>query len=173
MKSFSVTLILLSSILSSSSNVLAVRQRSSVASSKVFMQDQPTGCEYNSAVLDVLAQKTSLDELIIVIARLGSNEARSNINNRRLHNVRTYLTEFLTDPSVRRKSEMIVLAQGERVQGLGRIEFYVGGKLVRTLTMRTNADVTVANCAREPPERPCPRSMRNFYPCKDKYIVQQ
>jgi hypothetical protein len=172
MKPLFVPLISLSLLLSSST-VLALRHRSSAVSSKVFMQDQPTGCEYNSAVLDVLAQKTSLDQLIIVIARLGSNEGRSNLNRRRLHNVRTYLTEFLTDPSVRRNTEMIVLAQGERVHGFGRIEFYVSGKLVRTLTMRTNADLTIANCAREPPEDPCPRSMRNFYPCKDKYIARQ
>lgn len=132
-------------------------------------QDRPTGCEYNTAILDSLAQKTNLDELIIVIARLGSNETKPNLNNRRLHNVRTYLTEFLTDPSVRRRPERIVLARGERVQGFGRIELYVNGKLVDTLTIRTNADFSVANCGREPPESPCPPSMRNFYPCKDRY----
>lgn len=132
-------------------------------------QDRPTGCEYNTAILDSLAQKTRLDELIIVIARLGSNEMKPNLNNRRLHNVRTYLTEFLTNPSVRRKPETIVLARGERVQDFGRIEFYVNGKLVDTLKIRTNADFSIANCGREPPESPCPLSMRNFYPCKDRY----
>jgi hypothetical protein len=133
------------------------------------MQDRPTGCEYNTAILDSLAQKTQLDQLIIVIAHLGSNETKPNLNNCRLHNVRTYLTEFLTDPSVRRKPETIVLAQGERVPGLGRIEFYVNGRLVDVLKIRTNADLSVANCGREPPENPCPHSMRNFYPCKDRY----
>ena len=36
-------------------------------------QDRPTGCEYNTAIVDSLAQRTRLDELIIVIAHLGSN----------------------------------------------------------------------------------------------------
>lgn len=137
--------------------------------SNSITQDRPTGCEYNTTILDSLAQKTGLDELIIVIARLGSNETKPNLNNRRLHNVRTYLTEFLTDPSVARKPETIVLAQGEAVQGFGRIEFYVNGKLVGILKIRANADLAVANCGREPPESPCPRSMRKFYPCKGRY----
>jgi hypothetical protein len=132
-------------------------------------QDRPTGCEYNTAILDSLAQKTKLDELIIVIARLGSNETKANLNNRRLHNVRTYLTEFLTDPSVRRRPETVVLAQGERAQDIGTIEFYVNGKLVNALKIRANADLSIANCGREPPENPCPPSMRNLFPCKDKY----
>jgi hypothetical protein len=130
---------------------------------------KPTGCEYNSAALDALAQKIRFNDLLIVIARQGSNETRPNLNRRRLHNVRTYLTEFLTDSSVRRGREMLVLAQGERVQGFGRIEFYVNGKLVSTLTMRTNGDLIAANCGTEPPEAPCSISMKNFYPCKDKH----
>jgi hypothetical protein len=132
-------------------------------------QDRPTGCEYNTAILDSLAQKTKPDELIIVIARLGSNDTKPNLNNRRLHNVRTYLSEFLSDPSVHRKPETIILAQGERVSDFGRIDFYVTGKLVDTLKIRTNADLSVADCGREPPERPCPPSMRNFFPCRDRY----
>ncbi len=137
--------------------------------SESIAQDRPTGCEYNTAILDSLAQKTNLDELIIVIARLGPNETKPNLNNRRLHNVRTYLTEFLTDPSVRRKPETVVLAQGERAQDFGSIEFYVNGKLVDTLKIRANADLSVANCGREPSENPCPPSMRNLFPCKDNY----
>jgi hypothetical protein len=150
-------------------NVVAYECASGRGQSEVIMQDQPTGCEYNSAVLDGLAQRTQPDELIIVIARLGSRERRPNLNDRRLQNVRTYLTEFLRDPTVRRNPKSIILAQGERVQGLGRIEFYISGKLVRALTMRTNADLTGANCAREPHESPCPPSLRHFYPCKDRY----
>jgi hypothetical protein len=168
MKHFIITLISVSLVLLSF-NMRTLTRWSSAASSEVIMQDEPTGCEYNSAALDVLAQKSRLADLIIVIARLGSNETRPNLNSRRLHNVRTYLTEFLTDPSVRRSSETIVLAQGERVLGFGRVEFYVNGKLVSTLTLRTNADLTAANCGIEPPESPCPSSMKNFYPCKDKH----
>jgi hypothetical protein len=132
-------------------------------------QAGPTGCEYNTAILDGLAQHTERDELIIVIARLGPKDTKPNLNNRRLHNVRSYLSEFLTDSHVRRAPETIVLAQGERAPDYGSVEFYVKGKLVNTLKLRPNSDLSVANCGSEPPEDPCPRQMRNLYPCKDKY----
>lgn len=143
-----------------------------VIRSEPITQTRPTGCEYNAAILDSLAQRTKLDELIIVIARLGSNETKPNLNNRRLHNVRVYFTEFLTDPSVRRKPATVVLAHGERVSDFGSIEFYVNGKLVDTLRIRPNADLSLANCGREPPESACPPSMRDFFPCRDRYARQ-
>jgi len=138
-------------------------------SSEAMTQSRPTGCEYNTAILDGLAQKTKPNELIIVIAHLGPKDTKPNLNNRRLHNVRAYLAEFLTDSSVRRRAETIVLAQGERAQDYGSVEFYVNGKLVATLKIRPNADLSVANCGWEPPENPCPPAMRDLYPCKDKY----
>lgn len=138
------------------------------AISQSVTQAVPTGCEYNTAILDGLAQKTDADELIIVIARLGPQDTKPNLNNRRLHNVRTYFTEVLTDPRVRRRAEMLVFAQGEPAPDYGRLEFYVKGKLVNTLRLRANADLSVANCGSEPPENPCAGAMRNLYPCKDK-----
>ena len=132
-------------------------------------QPVPTGCEYNTAVLDGVTQQTGPDELIIVIARLGPKDTKPNLNNRRLHNVRSYLSEFLTDSRVRRRPETIVLAEGERASDYGSVEFYVEGKLFHTLKLLPNSDLSLANCAWEPPETPCPQRMRNLYPCKDKY----
>lgn len=149
-------------------NVASAPESRAIRSESV-QQDRHTGCEYNTAVLDGLAQKTKLDELIIVLAYQGRSETRSNLNHRRLSNVRVFFTEYLTDPTVRRKPQMIVLAQGEQTEGLGRVEFYVGGKLVDTLKLSPNADLSVGSCGWEPPEDPCPPLMRNLYPCKDKY----
>lgn len=150
-------------------SITAIDSRPSAVGAQSTAQNRPTGCEYNTSILDGLAQKTKPDELIIVIAHLGTRDTKPNLNDRRLHNVRTYLTEFLTEPSVRRKPATVILAQGERVQGFGRIDFYVHGQLAESLRIRVNADLSVANCAREPHESPCPASMRNFFPCKDKY----
>src|SRR5437870_4386034 len=50
---------------------LASPWESGAIRSPTIQQDRPTGCEYNTAVLDSLAQTTKLDELIIVIAHLG------------------------------------------------------------------------------------------------------
>jgi hypothetical protein len=149
--------------------VLGLISGSIHATSKSLVQAGSTGCEYNTAILDGLAQNTERNELIIVIARLGPRDTKPNLINRRLHNVRSYLSEFLTDASVRRAPETIVLAQGEPAPDYGSIEFYVKGRLVNTLKMRPNADLSVANCGSQPPEDPCPRQMRLLYPCKDKY----
>lgn len=132
-------------------------------------QELPTGCELNVAVLDGLAQKAEGDDLIIVVARLGRNETKTNLNRRRLHNVLIYLTEFLTDGRVRRKPKTIVLAEGEKSHDSGRIELYLKGKLFDVLRVKRNADLPVGYCALEPPEKPCPAEERNLYPCRDRF----
>jgi hypothetical protein len=137
--------------------------------SESMTQSRPTGCEYNTAILDGLAQKTKPNELIIVMAHLGPKDMKPNLNSRRLHNVSAYLTEVLTDPTVRRRPETIVLAQGDRAQDYGSVEFYVNGKLFDTLKIRANADLSVGNCGWEPPQNPCPTATRNLFPCKDRY----
>jgi len=161
--------VVISFIIGLTLSITAIDSKPIAAGSQSIVHNRPTGCEYNTSILDGLAQKTKPDELIIVIAHLGTRDRKPNLNDRRLHNVRIYFTEFLTEPSVRRKRETVVLAQGERVQGFGRIDFYVHGQLVESLRIRENADLSVANCAREPPQSPCPPTMRNFFPCKDKY----
>jgi hypothetical protein len=136
------------------------------------VEDLPGGCEFNNSVLTVLAQNTPADELIIVIARLGDRESRKNLNSRRLHNVKIFLTEFLVD-SVRRRPETIILAEGQRVKGYGRVELYVKGKLYEVMKASHNADLIMGYCSREPPEPPCPPIERNLYPCRDKYLKRR
>src|SRR5947209_14220385 len=75
-------------------------------------QSRPTGCEYNDAILDTLAQQTKRDHVIVVVARLGTGEQRKDLNQRRLHNVLVYLTEFITEQGGRRKPDDVVLAEG-------------------------------------------------------------
>lgn len=152
--------------------LLAVKAQQRPNSDKLnaSIEDLPGGCEFNNSVLDVIAQRTADDEIIIVIAHLGKGENRKNLNYRRLHNVKTFLTEFLTDAAVRRKPKTVITAEGERVNGYGRIELYIKGKLYDVLKVKPNADLFVGYCSREPPEPPCPPIERNLYPCRDKYL---
>jgi hypothetical protein len=141
-----------------------------------YANSGPMGCADRQAVIDVISQKTPADELIIVIARAGTGDVRTNLNRRRLHNVRVFWTEFL-EQFGRRKPETIVLAEGERVKGYGHLEFYVGGKLVGVVKVARNADLSIGSCY--PPDdsyirnrifNPCwVKSDRNFYPCRDLY----
>jgi hypothetical protein len=104
--------------------------------------------------------------LLIVIARMGEKEARANLNRRRLHNVRTFWTEFRN----KRKPETIILAEGERVKDYGRLEVYAGGKLATILKLKRDSDLIVGNCYPDPLEAPfCSvQSNQNFYPCLDR-----
>jgi hypothetical protein len=129
----------------------------------VKMETKPTNCEFHIATLDAANNEAGGKGLVIVIARLGDGEQRQTLNRRRLHNVRTYLVEF-----DHRSTETIITAEGERVNGYGRIELYVAGKLFYVLMIRTNADFAVGSCSYEG-EDPCTHQReKKLYPCLDK-----
>ena len=71
-----------------------------------------TSCEWNSATLTALIQKSSPDDTVIAIARLGAKETNTNLNVRRLHNVKTFLATYGSAQGniLRRK---VILAVGE------------------------------------------------------------
>ena len=132
----------------------------------------PARCHDYGAVLDVIAQNTPPDKLMIVIARLGKGETRADLNRRRLHNVRTYWTEYRSD---KRKPETIILAEGERLKDYGQLEVYIEGKLAGVLKVRRNADLMVGTCYPDPLEKdPCIlKSDKNFYPCRDRNLPRR
>jgi hypothetical protein len=69
---------------------------------------------------------------LIIIARLGAGETSSRLNKRRL---------FIVDEYIKRNNSDLkyVLAEGSRVNGLGRIELYVGGQLSYAMPLVKNA----------------------------------
>lgn len=154
-------------------------QRTSPYRLSDFEDDRPpSSCAERTAILAGITQRVAANELIIVIARLGDGETRPNLNHRRLHNVRTYWTEYL-NPEGRRRPETIILAEAQRVKGYGRLEFYVGGRLDWVMKVAHNADLDVLPCYPEDFDEvkrtrifdPCRmRSARNFYPCRDRNI---
>ncbi len=98
------------------------------------VETKPANCEFNISVLTGAHQKAG-DNLVIMIARLGAGETLRNLNTRRLHNARTFLTEF-----GQRAPQTIVTAEGDGVDGYGRVEVYVDGKLFHVLMIRPNDD---------------------------------
>ena len=145
-----------------------------------FVNRKPELCESRSAAMDGITQKVPLDEPIIVIAHLGVGETKLHLNWRRLQNVRAYWMHGLA-PVAQRKSEMIILAEGERVSGYGRLEFYAAGRLVWVLNIPRNADVDFGDCVapddsyiRNRVYDPCwIKSHRIFYPCRDRYASRK
>src|SRR5687767_14940726 len=74
------------------------------SSPPIFSDDN--NCESNKSYWGLIATD-SQDDLIILIARLGDGERARRLNQRRLHNIYTYLTYIRKIPEAR-----IVRAQG-------------------------------------------------------------
>lgn len=107
--------------------------------------DKPTNCEINIIRMEAVTKRavgeTADGGVIIAIARLGDGEQSREINRRRLHNVETYLT---SDQSFRK--QQVITAEGKRTRGYGRVELYLGGKLIEVLLVDFEKDLCVDCC---------------------------
>ena len=106
---------------------------------------KPTNCEMNAAMLDRIPQNrfqgTAATDVIFVIAHLGGHESSRELNRRRLFNVRHRLEKYRgLNPN------RLVVAEGDRVRGYGRIELYVDGQMFDVLVAARNADLCVSCC---------------------------
>ncbi len=129
-----------------------------------YQAPKPVNCESDIAILDAASRRAGTDGLIIAIARLGNGEFRRSVNLRRLHNVRAYLTEW----NGRRDPKTVVIAEGARVSGYGRIELYVGGTLFQALLVHPNADLIVGSCTYEINSPREQQRENNLYPWRDR-----
>lgn len=108
-----------------------------------------SSCEVNGAFLDSLVQDArSGSERIFVIARLGDGESSRPLNRSRLEYSRFYI-------SINKglKSDKVVFAEGDRVNGEGRLEFYLGSKLYLVSLAKRNRMVCLTCCDDRPEER--------------------
>jgi hypothetical protein len=133
---YSMIVLLLTEILAAASQGISVGNTAKPSDIK------PYNCEANIAVLSAAHQDAASDGLIITIARLGGRESKRDLNRRRLHNLRVFLTKF----AWARDPKTIVTAEGESVEGYGRIELYIKGKLYDVLAIRRNGDLLVGSC---------------------------
>jgi hypothetical protein len=104
----------------------------------------PGNCETNSAELDDVRNEaieaTAKGGVIIAIARLGNRETSRVHTSRRLLAVKGYLVKYGVP------TRRIVTAEGERVDGYGRVELYVAGKLRNVLLANPNKALCVECC---------------------------
>jgi hypothetical protein len=131
-----------------------------------FTNANPETCAYRRMQLDVISQHVPTDKTLIVIARRGERDARPDLNRRRLHNVRAYLTQ--DGSSFRRDSKTVILAEGERVKGqFGQIEFYLDGRLIEVIKINGNGDFVIDCYGGVDDADPCGEDRQKlFYPCK-------
>lgn len=96
--------------------------------------------ETTKAELDQLATNAGNNKLIIMIARLGRSEFSRRLSQRRLQTLSSYLETVRAIPK-----QQIVKAEGGPIQGPGRVEVYLEGKLYMIFTLARNK-----NFAQEP-----------------------
>lgn len=145
--------------------ISAQEQKDQGATRRAEVEIEPTNCEHHILILESAHHAAGKDGLVILIARLGNGENRQDLNRRRLHNARVYLTEYLK----LRAPEPIVTAEGEQVKGYGRIELYVGGKLHYVLALKRNADLIVGSCEPEELDDVRQKELRlKLYPWRDR-----
>ena len=115
--------------------------------------DAPLNCEMNMLYMDMLSQmvlgQTKSGGMLVAVARLGAGEKSRESNRRRLYNVREYIKDRTGVGA-----EKIVVAEGERVNGVGRVEFYLGGKKVGGLLLGRNKDLCLLCCEEVGPYYP-------------------
>jgi len=105
-------------------------------------------CELNNLYIDYFAQDArSSGERVFVIARLGRGETSRTINRDHLG----YARFMLTNKDVR--PERLVIAEGERVAGEGRVEFYLGSRLYLVSLAKRNEMVCLMCCNDRPEGR--------------------
>ena len=127
------------------SSVLLYSLMTSPSTYNLTFQDKKNlvinSCETNVIKLDNINSQMSNEKLVIVVARLGSEEHNTEINLRRLHNFRLYLVEHWN-----RSPEKIILTQGERTQGVGQLEIYILGVLYEKILIPQGEDILVGSC---------------------------
>jgi hypothetical protein len=111
--------------------------------------EKPRDCEINlvrlEQVRNLVTQGNNPGSLVIAIGRLGDGERSQELNRRRLENVLTALTKNLG-----LTKNGVIVASGQRARGYGRVEFYVGGKLIDALLIMPGKDLCVDCCDIDP-----------------------
>jgi hypothetical protein len=124
---------------------------------------QLLNCETNLLLQDIVVsaalQQTKQNGVLIVIARSGSGEDSRELMRRRIYNVRQYFKER----GRRLAPEKVVIAEGERVKGNGRLEYYLGGKLLQQLLFPRNHFICHSCCGPD----------EGYYPEKEDYESQK
>ena len=106
--------------------------------------------ELNSLYLDNLVSELHRSDVerIFVIGRLGRGEIVRSLNLNRLERARLYLIE-----SGRTQRERVIFAEGERVDGEGRVEFYLGSRLYLISLARRGRNINFTCCDSYIPSR--------------------
>ena len=111
------------------------------ASDEPYIVPSDSSGEISSREIDSMAvEARQSGERLFVIVRLGEGETSRRLNLGRLYNTRSYLSGKSFNPST------TIFAEGERVNGEGRIEFYLGSRLRLIVLAKRNKMPNLTCC---------------------------
>lgn len=136
---------------------------STAAQERRYDYNELLNCErnllYQDNVINEALEKTKGGGVLIVIARLGDGENSRELIRRRIFNVH----EFFKERGSRLAPEKVIVAEGDRVKGYGRLEYYLGGELYEQLLFPQNGYICHSCCGPD----------KGYYPEKENYERQQ
>ena len=116
-------------------------------------------CEIDEAnfsiVMNAALEKVKDGGSLIAIARLGTGDRANNLNRERLRSTKLWLgkADF--------PANKLIVAEGERVSGNGRVDFYIGGVLTHVILPKPNGGLCIECCPDNPFEFTRRRKRRN------------
>jgi len=135
------------------------------AQERRYDYDELLNCErslqYQALVVKAAFEQTNENKVLIVIVRLGDGETSRELIRRRLYNLRQYF--FKEYGNLFKSEKKFVFAEGERVAGYGRVEYYLGGELYERLVFHKNGYICHSCCGLD----------HNYYPEKEVYEREQ
>jgi len=109
------------------------------------------GCEIDEANFSVVwndaKEIPNGNGFLIAIARLGDGDKARNLNQKRLSATKEYIVDRIGFPV-----SQLILAEGEKLKGNGRVEFYIDGKLTHVILPKPNLTLCTECC--NPPDFP-------------------
>lgn len=125
--------------------VAAIRPSALSAQSPVTKSETPSNCEELRHILDesILSAAGANAARVIFIFTFGKQENSKALMDRRMKTVKNHI--IFRSANVNR----FLFAQGEKNQGLGKLEVYIKGKLEWELYAKRNSDFGY-DCLKEP-----------------------
>lgn len=110
---------------------------------------ESAGCEIDesnfSLVENASREIRSGNGFLIAIARLGDKDKARNLNQQRLNAAKQWFVGKARFPT-----EKLILAEGEKISGKGRVEFYIAGVLTHIIFPKPNVGLCWECCDPQP-----------------------
>lgn len=104
---------------------------------KKSQENKVLNCEDAQRIVSTI-NNLKVNDNLIIISRMGKKETNKLIGRKRLEDIKSYL-----ENAWKRDPQTIILAEGERVAGKGRIDFYVVGILFDSLVADKNKSIQI------------------------------